>query len=733
MKKQLNLKKVNKKIICIFLGFFCAINFLKAQNNLDQNNFPPPKKPLTVYATKLKNNIKLDGKLSEADWKLAKPITNFVQVEPYQGEPSNFNTVVKILFDKKNLYIGAFCKDTAGKKGIRVQDFRRDFSYFKNDLFGVAIDPFNGKRNALGFQTNPYGALRDLQVFDDIIFDREWDALWNARSFITSDGWSCEIAIPWKTLRYPKANKDSVIWGINFNRIARKENENSTFSPYPRSFDGYRMTYAAELKGLEPPKPGINIQVNPFWVNEYNGKNYNTKVGGEVKLSPTVHSTLDLTFNTDFAQADVDRQVNNLTRFSVFFPERRQFFLENAGLFDAGDEFTFKPFFSRTIGLDNDGNPLPIDAGIRFTDKNNNYSLGGLYVHQRETTNTAAANIGVLRYLKNYGKQNNIGVIFTNKTNQANNNFKNSNNTAATITGFNRFSDKLSFNYTLSGTNTTGNLKDNGTASYTSLNYQTNNFVVLYNTSFVSKNFNPQLGFVARTNFVKNYFDAYFIKRKQKWFPNFIRSWEPGVSADIYQNTNNLGLQEAFVSVYPVFLVFNNGGKFVLSAHLNWQNLTANFNPVGIEITKGNYQYNQINIEYESDPSSKFSYETSIQSGNYYNGNITAVNGSVRYAPSPHLAFNIDYEANFLRNIGLAKENLNTQLVTPNIRMALNPRLQINVFYQYNTATERSRWNTRFSWEYKPLSYIYLVWNENKINNLTENQTIAKISFLKQF
>lgn len=713
-----------------------------AQDSLLQGNFLPSTNPLTMYASKTSSNIKLDGKLNEADWQAAKPYTNFIQVDPNQGTTAKYQTVIKILFDNKYLYIGAFCKDTAGKKGVRVQDFRRDFGYFDNDLLGVALDPFNGKRNATGFQTNPYGALRDLQVFDDNIFDREWDALWSARSNITDSGWTCEFAIPWKTLRYPKATKDSVVWGINFNRIARRENENSTFSPYPRSFDGYRMTYAGLLKGIEPPPPSTNIQINPYWVNEYNskketGKNainkYNTKLGGEIKYSPNVHSTIDFTFNTDFAQADADRQVNNLTRFSVFFPERRQFFLENAGLFDAGNEFTFKPFFSRTIGLDNAGNPIPIDAGLRYTDKNNKYSLGVLYIHQRKTENTQAANMSVLRYLKNYGTQNNIGLLVTNRIDESNDALKTNINTTATVTGFNRFSNKLRFNYTVTGSKTSGKYKDDGLATFTRLVYESNGFALFWNTGYVSKSFNPQMGFVSRNNFIKNYVDAYLIKRKLKWFPKFLRSWEPGVEVDVYQNPNNLKLQEAYIAPYPGFFIFNNGTKIIVRAIFNWQNLPVNFNPIGIEIAAGNYQYNQLRAEYYSDQSSKFSYTVDVTTGGYFNGKITSLTGAVRYAPSPHLAFNIDYEANYLRNVGIAKEDLNTQLVTPNIRMALNPRLQMNVFYQYNTATERSRWNARFSWEYKPLSFIYLVWNENKTAGFREDQTIGKISYLKQF
>lgn len=704
--------------------------------------FAPPAIQQSIYAKKVTGNIMLDGKLNEADWQTTDIITNFKQVEPFQGEASKYPTIVKILFDSKNLYISAFCKDTAGKKGIRVQDFRRDFEYFSNDLFGVALDPFNGKRNATAFQTNPYGALRDLQVFDDNIFDREWDALWNARSNITDSGWSCEMAIPWKTLRYPKQKTDSATWGINFVKIARRENEASAYPGFPRSFDSYRMGYAALLKGITPPPPSTNIQINPYWVNQVDTKketgkktisDYNTKLGGEIKWAPTAHSTVDVTFNTDFAQADADRQVNNLTRFSVFFPERRQFFLENAGLFDAGNQFTFKPFFSRTIGLDANGNPIPIDAGIRFTDKNEKYSVGGLYVHQRATENTQAANISVARFIKNYGGQNNIGLLVTNRIDEARNTLKTNINSTATITGFNRMSDKLSFNYTISGSKTTGNNKDDGAATFTSLNYSSNNFTLLWNTGYISKEYNAQAGFITRTNFIKNYVDCYLTKRKQKWFPKFIRSWEPGVSLDFYQNPNDLQLQEGFIGAYPLFFLFNSGAKFVTTLQLNWQNLPANFNPLGIEIEAGKYNYTTINSNFTSNQSAKFSWAVDVTSGGYYDGKIITLASNIRYAPSPKIAVRIDYERNDLKKVGINKKDLITQLVTPNIRMALNPRVQLNVFYQYNTATERSRWNARFSWEYKPLSYIYLVFNENKTTGFKQDQTIAKVSYLKQF
>ena len=180
---------MKKNILILLLIFKTAFSF--AQND---GVFPAPANPIVIYGKSTSSAILIDGKLNEDDWTNATPISNFLQIEPFQGLKPKYSTIVKVLYDKNYLYISAVCKDSLGKKGIRVQDFRRDFEYFENDLFGIALDPFNGKRNATAFQTNPYGALRDLQVFDDNIFDRDWDALWKSRSTITDDGWICEMA-----------------------------------------------------------------------------------------------------------------------------------------------------------------------------------------------------------------------------------------------------------------------------------------------------------------------------------------------------------------------------------------------------------------------------------------------------------------------------------------------------------------------------------------------------------
>lgn len=360
--------------LILFLLFFIQKNW--AQNAPE--NFPPPEVSLVVKATKATAKITLDGSLDEADWQRAQAVTDFFRMEPKQGGKYDFPTEVKILFDEKNLYLGVFCEDSLGKKGVRVQDFRRDFIYGENDVFYFQLDPQNLRRYCVSFQTTPLGTQRDLQVFDDETKDNDWDALWSVKGKVLKNGWSAEFAIPFKSLRYelPKAG-EAVSWGFTAARLARRTYEQTVYPSIPQSFSPYRMTYAARLEGLELPKPALNLRLNPYFLYNSENRTVNSveipgasdpKIGGDAKWAINSHAVLDLTFNTDFAQADVDRAVNNLTRFNVFFPERRQFFLENSGIYPSGGSSIY-PYFSRTIGLANsqfNASAVPIDAGVRL-------------------------------------------------------------------------------------------------------------------------------------------------------------------------------------------------------------------------------------------------------------------------------------------------------------------------------------------------------------------------------
>ncbi|OGX82409.1 hypothetical protein BEN47_18555 [Hymenobacter lapidarius] len=714
-----------------------------------QEIFAPPATPPVIRAVRATGPITVDGRLDEAAWRAAPVIRNFRQVEPNQGQPARPDTDVRIVFDEHNLYIGAFCADSLGAAGVRAPDMRRDFDFFEHDLFGVGFDPFRTRRNVMSFQTNPYGAQRDLQVFDDNLFDRDWDALWKVRTTRTDSGWVAEMQLPWATLRYPAGSKnptDTVEWGINFVRLARRSNQTSGFPGWPRAYTNARMSYAAVVRGLQPPPAGANIRVAPYLVtqvernrpgrDEPTTRDTKVKVGGDVKWAINPHAVLDLTLNTDFAQADADRQVINLRRFNVFFPERRQFFLENAGLF-APSTPLFQPFFSRTIGLGDNGLPLPLTGGARYTDRTVGRGIGGLYVRQKGDDfagGQAPAHFGVGRYLKNYGKQNNVGLLVTSRTDEARaDTGRVGQSTTVSIDGFIRPSQPWTINYLLSGSlarERTGN----GLAGHMGVSYSTNQYYLATQHSLITERYLPVMGFVARQNLIYHNPNGYLIWRPE-WKPKFLRSIEPGFDLQVYQGASDRRFQEGLLRVYPLYLVFQSGATLVGTYELHRQDLPVDFDPVGIVIAKGRYSYHRSELSYSSDQSRKLSVRGYGATGGYYNGRLHTASGTLRYSPSAHAALRLLGEYNALRGVGTEARNQDAWLLGPEARLSLNPRVQLTAFYQYSSASRLARWNVRASWEFKPLSYVYLVFNElgNQALDSRQQQLISKLTYIKQF
>jgi len=736
---------LNMKKLLIFFAFILSCYASLAQ---DQDNFEPPEIPKKIQAVGSTETIKIDGRLNETIWKDAPVTEDFFRTEPRQGGDYNYKTRVQLVYDEKNLYVGVFCADSLGKKGIRVQDLRRDFNWGENDIFGIQLDPQNLKQYCVSFQTTPYGNQRDLQNFNDNNTDNNWNALWQVRTHQTDSGYYAEFAIPFKSIRYERPeHTDSVTWGVTFNRLARRDYEQTVFPAIPQSFSPYRMTYAAQLKGLTVPEPSANVRIEPYFLYQYDDKTTNgqseadgdVKLGGDVKWAINPRSVLDLTFNTDFAQADVDRAVNNLERFNIFFPERRQFFLENSGIWAGASDFSIKPFFSRTIGLQGNFNaePARIDAGARYTMRNDNRSVAGLYMHQAETENTPAASFAVARYLQNYGKENNIGMMITHRLDEVSNELgtQRSNNTTLTLDGLIRPKSELTISYMLSGSRDNSN-DTLGLAGKIFAGYSSNKVYLGWLTRFVTEDYNPDMGFVFQKNVIWHNPGGYFIWRPKNIL--WIRRFDPGAFFNYYHDADDPGnFQQGNIYLFPIYLIFTNGSFFEYAIYPTWQNINFNFAPLGIPIEQGDYYYTRQQVTYNTDQSRKFSISGKFSWGGFYNGDRLTVNGGVRFAPIPHIAFTADYEYNNLKEVGEFEENLETHLTTLGARFALNPRVQLSAFYQYNSFDEQGRWNIRGSWEYRPLSFIYLVFNDTQINSMDnpfeEQQLIGKITFLKQF
>ncbi len=715
-----------------------------------QEVFKPLNPQKEFQPLKIESSLKADGHLDESEWHNAPSINLDFQVEPFQGQKASFNSTVKMLYNHQFLYVAAILKDTVGKNGYRAPNLKRDYTFVENDLFGIAIDGFNDKRNALVLQSNAYGAQRDLLAFDDRQYDIDWDGLYRVRTHRSDSSWVAEFAIPWQTLRYPKTDGNKTQdWGINFFRIRRSSNEASVWSPHPRSMSPLRMDYAGKLSGIIPPPPtSTNIRFNPYLLQVAtksegteigNTRIADFKLGGEIKWAISPTSVMDFTFNTDFAQADVDLQVNNISRFSVFFPERRQFFLENASLFSAGlapvdqvigGSMYIQPFFSRTIGLDQNVNPIAITAGTRFVYRSERRNLGGIFMRQGEGDGDPFANFFVGRYSENFGKQNRIGAIVTTKSSPS------AVQSTGAIDAFVRFNDKFSF--TGMGTLTQDSRSgDQGVAEYTQFLY-TGNFLRAYWTqTLVSEKYNPAMGFVSRRGILSNS-QGFDFNVRGKWLPSFVRSWGPGIYTEVYHSLKSGNIIEQRALSDPLWFELQNGGIIGGYVEATAQNLEETFSPVGIDINPGNYSYFRKGFLLASDPSAKYSGSTEYGWGGFFNGTLQSLDSKFRLAPIPHVNLGLSWNWSKFENMGAARETKEVNLLILETRMAINPRLQLIGFYQKNTTDDLKSLNLRLSWEYQPLSFVYLVFNSLNYQGLDSTQQkqqsfLAKLSYLKQF
>ncbi|MEY3921285.1 MAG: hypothetical protein RL634_1046 [Bacteroidota bacterium] len=716
----------------------------------DATVFEPDSIRKSIQSQKISTSIKIDGILNENEWKLSPSSPRFTMIEPFQGNTPNHETEVKVLFNKNFLYVGVYARDTMGKKAIRAIDFKRDFNFMAHDMVTLSFDGFNDKRNAMAFAVNPYGVQRDLLAFDDAYYDVDWDGLWKTRTSRTDSGWYAEVAIPWKTLRYHINENETQEWGFNVYRNRRLTNEISAFSPFPRSFTSLRMNYAGVLKGLQPPPPQTNIRVQPYLLTSFEkesidgiktNRSSSFKIGGEVKWGINPNSILDITFNTDFAQADADRQVNNVTRFSVFFPERRQFFLENASLFgigikrsydESGGNMHIQPFFSRRIGLDDNGNPIPIEAGGRYVYRSDKRNFGALLMRQRGTSDMSATNFFVGRFSENFGKQNRIGGMLSVKDQTT------GSNTVGTIDGFFRLGASHSLSTMVSVSNTSATNKQ-GLSAYAQYFFVNNQFKIWWTQSIVSKNYDPQLGFVSRNDVVGTTPGIFWWYRgKNLPFKKWLRAWEPSIFPEFYHSVSTGKLIEKTIGYCPVWLNLQSGAFFGLIVFPTYQYLTETFQPLGVTIQQGAYNYNRKMIYASTDPSKKLNLMTLYSFGEYFNGNLRSGEWTLQFAPLPQISFQTKFNRNRFSNVGANATNTKVDLLAFEGRFALNPRVQLIGFYQQNTENNSKNYNVRFSWEYKPLSYIYFVINHREFQTVNlktqmQDQSIVKFSYLKQF
>ncbi len=702
-----------------------------------QDVFDPPAERSVIWATRSDGTIVIDGELDEAIWQQTQTTTDFVQKEPLQQAETTFPTEVHVAYDDKALYIAAICFQP--KDQMRVQNLQRDFSFVENDLFGVAIDGFLDQRNAVVFQTTPYANQRDLEVIDGSEINLNWDARWTIKTRIHNDRWVAEIAIPWRNLRYP-TGADRL--GIIFARNVRSLNEETSFPAVPRAFSIHRMAYAGELRGFTTPPPQANVQLNPYVLSqrltETNAPDkVDAEIGGELKWAVTPSTVLDLTVNTDFAQADVDNQVINLDRFSVFFPERRQFFLESANIFNASVTEWISPFFSRRIGLDESGGPIPLDGGLRLTSRSSTQQFGFLAMRQQALDMSPASDFAVARYSRNIAGQSRLGGMLTyrrdNDVSIGEQTPGENNNATYTIDGLWQPTQRFGIQGMLSASD--DDMTDDGLGGQLWASYHSNR-LTLSSLHYYSKDYNPGIGLeLLDTNYMMNSLIANFDFRSAK-LPASIRSFNPGVSAFIFRSSDDGELLFAYAPIRPFGLRFQSGARLDMVIEPNRQRLAEPFSPAGIEIAQGEYDYTRYRISARMDQSKVFAADASAESGGYFDGSLTSYTVSGRFAPFPQFELSADLRVNQIADLGVAAEDKTTRLYRLNARLALNPQLQITGFYQWDSLSDRSALNFRLSWEYRPLSYLYVVYNTNDnkgfapAERFSQDQIIVKATYL---
>lgn len=680
--------------------------------------FPPPAERPRLTVPRADTAVVVDGQLDEPAWTDAAILGAFTQIEPEQLKPAALATRVRVIATAEGLAVGARCDDDAGPRGIQQTDLRRDFSLSRGfDWFGVVLDPLGDARNAFGFFVTPWGSQHDVQVIDDEISETQWDTVW--RSAVTRDerGFTVELLIPWKSLR---TEPDRLVWGFNAMRATRRTMERSAWSPFPRNFSPFRMPYAGQLAFTEPPtsRAGLNLQLRPYGIVRFDrvgdgAIGVRPNAGGDVSWAPTENAIIDVTGNTDFAETDVDRRVVNLSRFSVLFPERRQFFLENAGLFTMTSGLV-QPFFSRAIGLSN-GQPQPLSAGGRFVYRSAERSMGAMVVHALPTDRQQSSLFGVARYSHHLLGESRAGGMLV-----ARHDFD---GTSAGATNVVPVLDALvrkgpvSLNAMVTGSvdqRHDGTPATTGIAGSVSASLQGTWGRLGVVGSGLSPGYRSRSGFVSREEALY-LAGSWYLDWRPAWLPKWVRTIQQFLDTSAVWSARDGRFQEANVYLEAIWVTLEGGDRGWVYGQRTWQVLDAPFAPVpGVSFPAGSTTYDRIGVAAYSEHSRLFSAGGNVGVGRYFLADFVRAQGQVGFSPLPHIGLFLNYEFNRFDGAGVRPGGVSTHLLQLEGRLALTPRLQLIGSYQRDTAGNVGLMNARLAWEFLPLSFLYVVFTDTR-------------------
>ncbi len=704
----------------------------------------------TMRATRLTEPIELDGRLDDGIYDRVPGVGGFIQALPLEGEPATEDTEVWVFFDDDAVYIAGRSWDSQPDRIVATEMRRDHFGIFNNANLAVILDTFYDRRNAFFFYLNPIGGFFDGLIVDERSVNRDWTAVWDSRAARFENGWTMEMRIPFKTLRYDRGGPQ--VWGINFRRVVRWKNEMSYLTQVPAALGPRAITKissAGTLVGLEAPASSRTVEVKPYLIGDAAGariesgsleRDFGGDFGVDAKVGITSGLTADLTYNTDFAQVEADAQQVNLTRFSLFFPEKREFFLEGQGIFDFGSSSRGAPpgstrsfgppsstpvlFFSRRVGIEN-GSAVPIRGGARVTGRLGDYNVGAIAMRSGESTAAGSpeTDFSVFRLKRDILNRSTVGVMGTYRSHTANGLGRNFAYGMDARFGFFENLDIRSY-----AAWTQNELEDETGLSYLGqLDYNGDRYGLQAERLVVGDEFDPGIGFLHRLDFQRNYAEARFSPR-----PHSI-SWlrKVGWTGSVDYTTDNEGELETRIFGFRYDMEFENGDQFNLNATRNREVLGESFSlsdDLGVE--PGSYDFDYVRFSYQAGPQRPVSGGFAYQQGGFFSGTRREAAWRGRVEVMPRLTFEPLVSLNW---ISLPEGDYDTNLLASRINYTLSPRSFLAAFLQYNTAANSLSTNVRFRWEYEPGSDLYIVYNSLRDTLVPDYPELNAQSFIVKF
>ncbi|SEU10544.1 Carbohydrate family 9 binding domain-like [Draconibacterium orientale] len=695
-------------LFCVLFSMAGVANGFDLKSDTTINTF---NKDYVYHVKKLQGLINIDGVIDEIDWERAQKADKFYRVLPVDTGFAKQPSTMMMAYDDKALYVAQIFYDTIPGKRV-MESFRRDFSFGNNDNLLIFFDTFLDQTNGFSFGVSASGAKWDGTMSNGSSVSLDWDCKWEIETKHYDDRWVSEMRIPFKSVRYPKDSKE---WNVNFSRLDLKSNEKSAWAPVPRQFPTASLAYTGRMKFEEPlPKSKMQFSVIPYLLGGAakdfeagTSTDYRTDVGFDAKVGISSSMTLDLTYNPDFAQVEVDQQVTNIDRFELFFPEKRQFFLENSDLFSSyGYEHSLTPFFSRRIGLD-----APVLVGGRLSGKiGNDWRVGFMNMATEETSENLARNFTVASVQKKMFTRSSLGFIAVNKEYF---------DVPSDTSMYNRV---IGLDYNLASKDNVWDGKffyhrsfqpGNPGKQYAQgamLEYSTSHLQLgIFETS-VGENYRAEAGYVRRTgyNFIGASAGYTFVPNKK------VVNHGPSIKLDNYFNPDNDLIEHEYEFEYE--LTFANRAELSFEYSDQFVKLRGDFNPTQDPdhyLPEGSeYDFGLFSVSYQSTRKSLFTWEAEASKGSFYSGDIQYIQGEIgyRFQPYVNLTMNINYTD---MDLGDPFSREKFWLVAPKMDITFTDKIFWSTFVQYNEQIDNLNINSRFQWRYQPVSDIYLVYTDN--------------------